>query len=107
MHEIAERYRLARRLRRAKKPSFRPLPAALLWPNPETVVMLVYCAGLVESAMAILGAATAGFIVPAWAMAVSLVQASRARRLRLFGQLRGQISRLTPRIMLWVLFSSV
>ena len=54
----------AKEIAKHKKPKFRTLPAALLWPNPEVLVFLVFSAGLVEAASAVLGALAGGAFVP-------------------------------------------
>ena len=58
------------KLRRSRThmPRFRSVPRALLWPNPQVAVMLVFSGGIVESAMAILGAHAVGYTMPAWSI---------------------------------------
>lgn len=61
------------RQRRDKKPNFRGLPSPLLWPNPETLIMLIFMGGLLESSTALLGARAGGYPVPATLVALACV----------------------------------
>jgi len=44
-----------------EQPPYHSLPQALLWPNPEVSLMIVFSCGLVEAACAILGALAGGY----------------------------------------------
>ena len=55
--------------KRRRGPSFRPLPEALVWPNLEISVLLIYATGLVEAASAIIGAGIGGLEISTWRLA--------------------------------------
>lgn len=55
-----------------RRPAFHGLPAALLWPNPEVAVMLVFSGGLAEVSMSLIAASVGGVIVPTWALSCAI-----------------------------------
>ena len=73
-------------------PRYRSLPSALLWPNMEVLVILIFSGGLTESATAVLGALAGGVLMPTWSIVLScawlfllaLVLVSQLRRIALF-----------------------
>ena len=52
---------------------FRPLPAALIWPNMEVMIFVFFTAGIVESAAAILDGAATGVMDDAGYIALAIV----------------------------------
>jgi hypothetical protein len=63
LHSWRRRRLMASRWTAAKPPPYHSLPQALLWPNPEVSLMIIFACALVEAASAILGAVSGGYAI--------------------------------------------